>query len=223
METLNKMLVGTALAFTIFAVVLGIVCAGPNVLAWDAGLTHRVQQWQGQFPTWLQHLGDGTGGTRGGVLWAIIGLAAMRYLRWRVEMRFILLAVVFRLLGVGLKPLFDSPRPAADEAILLNVYQTTGYPSGHSMTAAVLGVGVILITWHRTGNPALRWCLTLSSVGMMMLVGWSRIWAGAHWASDVLGGWCFGIAIAVTAWAIATHQGESRQRQPRRSIPPASQ
>jgi membrane-associated phospholipid phosphatase len=36
-------------------------------------------------------------------------------------------------------------------------------------------------------------------ISLGLLVGWARIWTGAHWASDVIGGYAFGVAIVTAA------------------------
>ena len=40
-------------------------------------------------------------------------------------------------------------------------------------------------------------------ITLAMLVGLTRVYLGAHWASDVLAGWCVGAAWAMALWLVA--------------------
>ena len=56
--------------------------------------------------------------------------------------------------------------------------------------------------WHRRSRSgAARVVLLAATGGFALAVGWSRIWVGVHWPSDVLGGWLY--AIAWSALAVA--------------------
>ena len=50
------------------------------------------------------------------------------------------------------------------------------------------------------------------AVTIAMLVGISRVYLGAHWASDVFAGWSLGAAWAMALWLIA-HLIERFQRR----------
>jgi len=68
----------------------------------------------------------------------------------------------------------------------------TSYPSAHSANTMCLAV-LSLLFW-----PALKkWPLLLP-----LFVGYSRIYMGKHYPTDVLGGWLFGGVIAVAVWLV---------------------
>lgn len=88
-------------------------------------------------------------------------------------------------LNVLLKNLIQRPRPEGYRLIQENGYS---FPSGHSMVSmAFYGLMVYLI-WKKVKNPKERYILCTICAILPILIGFSRIYLGVHYASDVLAG-----------------------------------
>lgn len=196
-------LTGTAALLAGFAIILGFISAGDNVLRWDLSFTLWIQKWHGGLSESLYRIGDVLGTTSIAAVIVVIALIIALVKKQAQIAAFLMMVLVLRLLGIQLKPLFDSPRPTAEHVRLLEPFDGTGYPSGHSMTVAMVAAMLVLIVWRYLRNERLCMAITAVSVLAMVLVGWSRIWSGAHWPSDVLGGWSFGIALVLVAWMVS--------------------
>jgi undecaprenyl-diphosphatase len=125
------------------------------------------------------------------VLAAVVGLAAVVLVvrRRRPEALFIVVALVGTLvLNHGLKEIFQRPRPGFDWA---EVWPETGFPSGHAMNSFVSYVALALVVWRVGGRRVGIFALAIAIL-VAVSVGISRVHLGAHWLSDVIGGYLAG-------------------------------
>lgn len=78
--------------------------------------------------------------------------------------------------------LWESPAPEFDY----------GFPSGHAMSSMTLVAALVILTWGS------RWAiLVLITGGLFVLaIGWTRLYLGVHYPSDILAGWTASIAWA---------------------------
>ena len=96
--------------------------------------------------------------------------------------------VLVGLAGVQLlKWLIHSPRPIA----LYHGASAYGFPSGHTTMSVVL-YGFLAILLARGLSGTLRWGLFVSVFLISFIIAISRLYLGAHWLSDVLGGFFIG-------------------------------
>lgn len=128
---------------------------------------------------------------------------------------------VLRLVNRVLKELIDSPRPLEELGIRVDrLRDTTGFPSGH-VYGDVLFFGALAAfapLWvpERFVVPA-----RIVLVAVILLAGPARVYVGAHWPSDALGGYLWGVAalalgLGYGRWA--AHHGTGHRREaPRRA------
>jgi undecaprenyl-diphosphatase len=130
------------------------------------------------------------------VLAAGVGLGAVLLVvrQRRAEAVFIVFALVGTLvLNDGLKLLFQRPRPGFDWAA---AWPETGFPSGHSMNSLVVYVAIAVVIWRLEGRRAGVAAAVLAML-LTVSVGVSRVYLGAHWLTDVVGGY-----LAAALWLL---------------------
>lgn len=120
-----------------------------------------------------------------------ISLAAMAvlffFLKHRMELVFFLwVSIGSLLLNKLIKAWFHRERPDIHRII-----EEIGYsfPSGHSMAAFSLYGGLAYLLWRHMRNRQERFVLAAFAVAMTAGIGWSRIYLGVHYPSDVIGGY----------------------------------
>ena len=127
--------------------------------------------------------------------WVVTLCVVALLLRFRLRIEaacLVISAASSSLLVNAIKFVVGRPRPSLD---LVSVYEhpiSRSFPSGHVASyMAVYGFLFYLVYTLMRPSP-LRSTLLILCGAMISLVGVSRVYLGAHWASDVFGGYCFG-------------------------------
>nr|WP_203672426.1 MULTISPECIES: phosphatase PAP2 family protein [unclassified Streptomyces] len=79
------------------------------------------------------------------------------------------------------------------------------YPSGHAAFATALALMVALLATGRLGLGRTGRTLLVLAAALVVgaAMGWAEVALGAHYPTDVLGGWCTALAvIPATAWLV---------------------
>ena len=119
------------------------------------------------------------------------------------------------LLNVLLKNTFQRARPIFENAML--TFTSYGFPSGHTMAATCFWGFLAAFAFSQLKALPQRVLVITVAVSMILLVGFTRIYLGAHYLSDVLGAMLEGLAwLAFTLTAVETLRRARRQRRARR-------
>jgi undecaprenyl-diphosphatase len=150
----------------------------------------------------------------------ILGLMARG--RWRKT------AVVLATAGLlgwslseGVKALVARPRPVEAVDMLVPMPSSPSFPSGHALNAmSVYGTAALLAARGLRRRASRAWLLTIAFV-LAGAIGASRLYLCVHYLTDVLGGWCAGLALALLARWVDERLTPAEPAEPERPPGPA--
>ena len=153
---------------------------------------------------------DGVSTVGGPVGVAVLALAAglLLGIAWRSWTPAVMMAVTaVGVIGLTLvfKAALGRARPPLAHAVA--AADGFGFPSGHAAAAAAVCGAAAWLCSIRMRSWRARTSVWAVAAMLAALVGISRVYLGVHWATDVIGGWVFGIlwlAVVVSGWVGST-------------------
>lgn len=122
------------------------------------------------------------------------------------------------LLDILLQALVGLSRPMAAQPLLTTA--ASSFPSGPAMGAVAFYGGLGFLAVRRAGSWSARVTITVAAIVVVLVLGFSRMYLGVHYLSDVLGGWAAGFV-----WLVVTMTGVEtivRRREAAQDITPSS-
>ncbi len=91
-------------------------------------------------------------------------------------------------LNLLLKSIFSRARPDVWQQLVSE--QTFSFPSGHAMASASLAASLVVILWYT------RWRKAAIILGVLyvFVIGFSRLYLGVHYPTDIVAGWAASVA-----------------------------
>lgn len=114
-------------------------------------------------------------------------------------------------LNLALKAIFQRPRPVLPNPLVIET--DWGFPSGHVMAAMIVYGALLALLVPLLARRVARIGLTAGLLLLISLIGFSRLYLGVHFLTDVLAGYAAGVAwlalclsarVAVPAWRAPT-------------------
>ncbi len=124
-------------------------------------------------------------------------LLLWRYERRRVALVYATAALTSFVFNGWLKAFFERQRPQLWQQVI-PLPGDTSFPSGHAMISmTVYGLAAWFLAEHfAQWRKAILWTMGL----LILLIGFSRVYLGVHWPSDVLAGFTCGfVIVAISA------------------------
>lgn len=108
-----------------------------------------------------------------------------------------------------LKQLYTRARPEVVPHLVQ--VDTASFPSGHAMNSALVYLTLAVLVARTQSRTWVRIYLISSAILLTLIVGFSRVFLGVHWPSDVLAGWGVGSVWAVFSTLTAKLLQQRRQ------------
>ena len=190
----RPLIIGGTIAAVLFAAFAALAAAraAQATLAFDAMVISAIHGMRTPWLTPVMVLGTNLGAfvVAGPVAAVLVGYLLFKRL-WTAA------ALVVVVYGIGFywgtlaQEVIRRVRPPQAAAIIL-VPNAFGFPSGHSITAMLLYGAIAFLAFRIARRLWVRVTVAAVCVVLIVYVGFTRVYLGAHWPTDVIGAWLLG-------------------------------
>lgn len=130
---------------------------------------------------------------------SMVGIVFLIKRHKKESILFSLALIMGILINTGLKSMIQRPRPQLEPLI---AERMSSFPSGHSMNAFIFFSLLSYFSYHFFGSKKFTIIITAFSIFCIFLVGFSRVYMGVHYPTDVIAGYLAGFWWFVTVLLI---------------------
>lgn len=166
-----------------------------------AGITHRFESWA--YGETAEVISPGLTQamkfiTQAGGPYTVIGFCILLVMipktRRTIALPVSCAVILSFVLNIILKAVFSRQRPD----VLRFIDETSfSFPSGHAMTSASLFTMLSLLILKFITSVPKRLALISVCAVIAVVIGFSRLYLGVHYAGDIIGGWIIGFAVSI--------------------------
>jgi len=174
---------------------LAFFARSPALLRFDTVITRAIQSGHTDTRDYVAFLITTLGN---GAFLTLLCIASAcflnRYKRPRAAL-FSLLTLLGLPLNMLLKQVVHRPRPIDTLVRILFYEPGDSFPSGHAMGSTIVYGFLAYLAWTYFKDRARRRFWTAVLILTPIAISFSRIYIGAHWFSDIVGAWIFGLIV----------------------------
>jgi len=160
----------------------------------DLKFSQEMQEHQNPFLDTIMKLASWFGYFPGSAIVVLLGTLLFFIFKYRTEALCVFLTSVSGLISSVIKILVNRPRPTAPAVRIVQKVHEQSFPSGHVLFYIVFfGFLIVLMYQLKTIPAMIRISVAAFSALLIFAIPFSRIYLGAHWFTDVLGGFLLGI------------------------------
>ena len=191
------------ISLAVFYALLALFLALPASVT-DLGVVQWAQQHKSNVLHWVSVALGELGKPYFVAIKALLPAVLLIFYNYRREGLFLMATLLADIANLILKNIFNRPRPTADVAQVLIEARNAGFPSGHTVNFIVyFGFLLVLLPMAKNINSFWRSVIAGLLLFLIFIGPFSRIYAGMHWPSDIVGGGFFGtifLAMMCYAW-----------------------
>ncbi|HCQ30865.1 TPA: hypothetical protein DIU27_00585 [Candidatus Collierbacteria bacterium] len=195
-KALNVILIGLIFVF----VLIGLLAHRYAYFGYDLAISRQLQSFHNPIFSTAMILVSEVGNDHNLEIIVVLAMSLLFFTGLKAEaVKTALLTVASATAGSLAKSFINRPRPDMELVYIQGVYQDKSFPSLHVLTFTVFFGYMLYLAIYKVRTKWLQLFISLSAIILILTIGISRIYLGAHWASDVAGGYLLGAAFLILA------------------------
>lgn len=133
------------------------------------------------------------------ILFSLISIILLIKKHTKEAVLFCIIMIMGILLNLFLKEMIQRPRPTIAPLVSELSYS---FPSGHAMNSFIFFTVLAYFSYHFFKNKLLTIISTFFAIFLILLIGFSRVYLGVHYPTDIIAGYIAGFWWFVTVLLI---------------------